>query len=122
MTFQRIDSVFLPVTDVTKSAKWYEEILGFTLEIADKKWKYYSLRLDGSDKNACPWVTLYEQHIVQPSDHMPFNLYTPDGSEVHQRLREQGVNVSDMLNTGSMLVFEVFDPDNHRIGIVSWPM
>lgn len=122
MSFQRIDSVFLPVTNVEISARWYEEILGFTLEIQDKKWKYYSLRLDGADKNACPWVTLYEQHTVQPSDHMPFNLYTPDGNGVHQRLREQGVNVSEMLNTGSMLVFEVFDPDEHRIGIVSWPM
>jgi catechol 2,3-dioxygenase-like lactoylglutathione lyase family enzyme len=117
--FQRIDSVFIPVTDVEKSAKWYEDVLGFILELRDTTWKYYSMRMTAEEGNSTPWFTLYEVKEVQPAAHMPFNLYAPDGASIHQRLKEQGVRVTDIINTGSMLVFEVFDPDDNRIGIIT---
>ena len=35
--FERIDSVFIAVTNVEKSAQWYSEFLGSSLEIQDKE-------------------------------------------------------------------------------------
>ena len=84
--------------------------------------KYYSLRMEDSEQGqAVPWITLYEVKEVTPTIHMPFNLYTPNGESVHQTLVQQGAKVTDLMRTGGMHVFEVFDPDDNRIGIVSWP-
>ncbi len=118
--FQRMDSVFIPVSDVEKSAKWYGETFGFRLERQDTTWKYYSLRAYDEGADFIPWFTLYEVREVQPAAHMAFNLYTPDGVDLHQTLKAKGVPVSEMIDTGGMIVFEVFDPDANRIGIVSW--
>ncbi|MFD2673348.1 VOC family protein [Marinicrinis sediminis] len=119
--FKRLDSVFLPVTDVEASSAWYETHLGMSLEMKDTKWKYYSLQLKGAENDPIPWITLYEVKQVTPMEHMPFNLYTPDGMARYTDMKEKGLQVTEMIDTGSMLVFEVIDPDGNRIGIVSWP-
>jgi catechol 2,3-dioxygenase-like lactoylglutathione lyase family enzyme len=70
--FTHMDSIFVPVTNVERSANWYEEVLGFTLKRADAIWKYYSLRINDSKESSTPWYTLYEVKAVQPGAHMPF--------------------------------------------------
>ncbi len=43
--FKRIDTVFLEVTDMEKSIKWYTEVLGFSVRWHDEENGYAAIEM-----------------------------------------------------------------------------
>ena len=111
----RIDTVFIPVHDLSRAIDWYSHVLGLKL-----KWtmeKYACLELGETP------LTLVQQPALQaPSfSHELLNFFSTDVDGVHHALREHGVAVGDIMEPSHGLRYFTFlDLDGNRLGICQW--
>lgn len=108
--FKRIDTVFLPVSNLDRSLEWYQTNLGLTL-----RWRYQNYACLNVGETP---ITLVETEQVTPPTHEPFNLLAPELEAVHARLRDLGLAVSDIRDHGDVQELTVKDPDGTPISIV----
>jgi predicted enzyme related to lactoylglutathione lyase len=109
--FKRIDTVFLEVTDMEKSIKWYTEVLGFSIRWYDKQNGYAAI-----DIGETP-LTLVSAREVAPASHCLLNFYSSDINKAHQELKKNGVHVEEIVDHGNVLSFEFKDLDGHVLGV-----
>ncbi|TYS67853.1 hypothetical protein FZC76_14955 [Sutcliffiella horikoshii] len=109
--FKRIDTVFLEVTDMSRSINWYTEVLGFSVRWQDEENGYAAIEIGETP------LTLVRAVKVTPASHCLLNFYSSDINEAHQNLRENGVLVEDVIDYGTVLSFEFKDPDGHILGV-----
>lgn len=107
---KRIDTVFLPVSDLDRSIAWYKETLGLTL-----RWKVQGYAAFHVAETA---LTLVQADEVVPAKHEPFNFYVDDLKATHAHLSSLGAAVSEVRDHGDLAEFTVTDPDGNRLGIV----
>ena len=107
---KRIDTVFLPVTNLERSIAWYTETLGLTL-----RWQVQGYAAFHVAQTA---LTLVQADAAVPAKHEPFNFYVDDIKGVHAHLAGLGVAVSELRDHGNLLEFTLTDPDGNRLGIV----
>lgn len=107
---KRIDTVFLPVTNLERAIAWYTETLGLKL-----RWISHSYACLNVDQTALTLVQLAE---VIPHKHEPFNFYVDDIKATHAHLAGLGATVSEIRDHGDVVEFTVTDPDGNPLGIV----
>lgn len=107
---KRIDTVFLPVSNLDSAIAWYTSTLGLSL-----RWKVQGYAALNVGETA---FTLVEVAEVRPAQHQPFNFYAGDIRAARERLAGAGVSVSELRDHGNMLEFEFKDPDGNALGIV----
>ncbi|NLP52580.1 VOC family protein [Bacillus sp. RO1] len=109
--FNRIDTVFLEVTDMEKSIGWYTDVLGFSVRWHDVENGYAAIEMGETP------LTLVGAEEVTPGSHCLLNFYSADINAAHQKLVESGVQVEDVMDYGTVLSFEFKDPDGHILGV-----
>jgi catechol 2,3-dioxygenase-like lactoylglutathione lyase family enzyme len=109
--FKRIDTVFLQVSDIDESIKWYTETLGFNLRWFDNENGYAAINVSETP------LTLVRVKEVKPATHNPFNFYTSDINKVHEELNKKGVEVEDIVDYGNVLSFNFKDLDGNTLGV-----
>ncbi|MFA9556902.1 VOC family protein [Evansella sp. AB-rgal1] len=109
--FNRIDTVFLQVTDMEISIKWYTEVLGFQLRWYHKESGYAAINIGETP------LTLVHANEVTPGTHAPFNFYTSDIKKAYETLVNLGVEVEDIEDHGDVMSFHFKDPDNNLLGV-----
>ncbi|NLP52582.1 VOC family protein [Bacillus sp. RO1] len=109
--FKRIDTVFLEVTDMPRSINWYTEVLGFSVRWHDEENGYAAIEIGETP------MTLVGAGSVTPASHCLLNFYSSDINAAHQKLRENGALVEDVIDYGAVLSFEFKDPDGHILGV-----
>ncbi|QFT87524.1 Glyoxalase-like domain protein [Bacillus sp. THAF10] len=109
--FKRIDTVFLEVTNMEKSIRWYTEVLGFTVRWHDKENGYAAMEVGETP------ITLVKAAEVTPGKHCLLNFYAADIHGANHLLKERGVEVADVMDYGNVLSFEFKDPDGHILGV-----
>ena len=104
----RIDTVFVEVSDLDYSIKWYTDVLGLSL-----RWNRngYAAFTVGETS-----LTLVQATNVIPAKHSPFNFFTKNIDEVHQFLVENKVDTEDVVDYGDIITFDFKDPDGHILG------
>ena len=115
MSELRVNTVFVPVTDIEASRTWYERTLG--LEVVADWGAYLDMRFPGGSAERSG-LTLHRVERVVPAEHSAFNLHTSDPAGLRQRLAQQGVRVGDLQELGEYLYFDVTDPDGNELSIV----
>lgn len=120
---ERTGTIYLPVTDLAASVRWYEDKLGFTLfEMREHSAEFQvyrgAIRLelvqhDGSAETFRPLA-----YIDEYSHTVHFNVMTPNARFVHDYLAERNVQVTDVMDYGPIIVFDIIDPDGNCIGVV----
>ncbi|MDO7906454.1 VOC family protein [Paenibacillus sp. JX-17] len=116
----RIDTVFVPVRDVTRSAAWYASLFDLELIYRSEDGSYVGFRFARSGPGTAA-LTLYQSSETEPHSHPAFNFYTPDIEASHRIMKEQQVTVSEIHNETGVRFFHYWDPDGQRGEVVWFP-
>ncbi|MBY6271189.1 MAG: VOC family protein [Bacillaceae bacterium] len=117
---KRIDTVFVPVTDLERSEKWYLDVFPFIVTFRSA---------DGNDigfsfKDRHPLQTglcIYKTDKIERLGHVAFNFFTEDVDGYHRFLLERKVKVTEIHEEGGTRFFEFFDPDGNELSAVTFP-
>jgi catechol 2,3-dioxygenase-like lactoylglutathione lyase family enzyme len=117
---KRIDTVFVPVTDLERSEKWYLQMFNFKVTYRTPDGNYVSLHFDdpGPPKTA---LTLYKVDKVPAATHVAFNFYTTDLEATYEFFKSNNVEVTDIEGGDGMRFFGCKDPDGNLLEIVWFP-
>lgn len=115
-----MEGVFIPVTDPERSAKWYEEKLGFELIYMEVEAAVMRIA-QTSQTVVCLVKTPNHQPMEFPENKFGvgkyFNFIPEDVEETHRFLLEQGVKVNPIGGDGTTWFFTFYDPDGNPLGV-----
>ncbi|WP_017382078.1 VOC family protein [Paenisporosarcina sp. TG-14] len=117
--FKRIDTVFLPVQDMYRSIRWFEEKCGFSLKWHDEKNGYAAMDI-GDGETAFTLVRNPQMGTIKPSEHEWFNLYTTDIHATHHAMLDAGVEATPVESGGNVEFYQFKDLDGNTIGVCSF--
>lgn len=109
--FKRIDTVFVYVSNIRESVKWYRDILG--LEVGLEYPGYVAFKLGET------YLTLIENQEQINQDFSAFNFFVENAYATHRYLVESDVKVTEVKNDG-VDHFAFFDPDGNRLEVCSF--
>ncbi|WP_409274756.1 VOC family protein [Neobacillus sp. SCS-31] len=113
----RIDTIFVHVTDLERSVRWYSELLGLEVREGKRNGPIYTLNMgDGR-----PGITL-DNHCFEkdysfiPSNQPLFNLSATDINEAFNHVTNIGAEiVTDIITYPDLAEFSFKDPDGNII-------
>ncbi|MFD2044042.1 VOC family protein [Ornithinibacillus salinisoli] len=111
---ERIDTVCLKVSNVEESRTWYQKTLGF--EEAFKGEGYCILNIGNS---GVP-LTIEEGRTSSHQEGTYPIFFTKDIEQIYEKLKEQGVNVSEIQKDGVNMFFDFYDMDNNKLQVCFW--
>ncbi|MFE5321257.1 VOC family protein [Paenibacillus sp. NPDC056579] len=118
-----LGGVFIQVTNLEQSIKYYTEVLGFRARgIEDWGNGERGATLFFDEPQGKPLVTLAEAARVPAAERPLFNLQCTDIEAMHKQMREAGHPVSELVQWDSEwnrhLHFDLHDPDGNPINLI----
>ncbi|MBD0382286.1 VOC family protein [Paenibacillus sedimenti] len=120
LKIKRIDTVFVPVSDVKRSEEWYMRMFPFRVVFRSEQGDYVGFRFD-EEGPLQAGLTIYQSDERPSSKHIPFNFYTSDVDASHSFFKKERAEVSEIHGGSGMRFFDVWDPDGNAIGVVTFP-
>ena len=114
-----VASIFIPVTDVSRSADWYVRM--FDLEMIEKTEQRVGLAFPGGQTLVLLWKVEQPQPVQFDSgkDRMPYYNFTSyDIDRSYRELKAKGAELSEIHNEDGFRFFEAFDTDGNPVNIV----
>lgn len=115
-----IEGIFIPTKDPALSAKWYEEILGFTLTYIEEEAAVMKIG-EQSQAVVCLVKTLNHQPMKFPDNRFDvgkyFNFISNDIEETHRLLQSKNVKVNQISGDGEAKFFTFYDLDDNPLGV-----
>lgn len=116
-----VGSVFIPVTDLNQSAKWYEKNLGIEqIESWDGGIGFFFP--SGSSQLALVQVDVQQQTEFVIKGNMKnsyYNFLVQNIITTYQHLKNNGVNVTAIKEFAGMKCFDFFDLDGNSFSVVN---
>lgn len=117
----RIDTVFVHVSDLERSIKWYSDLLGLQVREGEHTGPIYTLNMgDGR-----PGITLdnhcYEEgYKIIPSNQPLFNLSASDINAAFNHVTKMGAEIiTEIITHHDLSEFSFKDPDGNIIMVCS---
>ena len=115
-----MEGVFLPVKDLERSAKLYEEILGFKLIYIEEEAAVMKIS-EQSQTVVCLVKTIKHQPMKFPENQFGvgkyYNFIPDDIEEAHRTLLTKNVKVNQISGEGTTKFFTFYDPDGNPLGV-----
>ena len=115
-----MEGVFIPVKDLERSAKWYEEILGFKLIYIEEEAAVMKIS-EQSQTVVCLVKTIKHQPMKFPENQFGvgkyYNFIPDDIEEAHRTLLTKNVKVNQISGEGTTKFFTFYDPDGNPLGV-----
>ncbi|MED5243456.1 MULTISPECIES: VOC family protein [Priestia] len=116
--FNKMNTVFIHVSNLKSSVKWYSELLNQEYKMSEVRNPVYNLKIDGETGltlDAGPEGT--EKQIVA-SLHPIFNFHTEDIKEAYEFVKELHYTIdSPITSFEDFSFFTIKDPDGHVVMI-----
>ncbi|PGY55563.1 VOC family protein [Priestia megaterium] len=116
--FNKMNTVFIHVSHLKTSVKWYSELLSQEYKMSEVKDPVYNLKIDGETGltlDAGPEGT--EKQIVA-SPHPIFNFHTEDIKEAYEFVKGMDYTIeSPITSFDDFSFFTIKDPDGHVVMI-----
>ncbi|PYI50422.1 VOC family protein [Paenibacillus flagellatus] len=118
---ERLEAVFLPVTDLERSVSWYREhfgvlpVYGKTVEGAEAVYLTFSETV--KDRSGSDGFFMVRKTVTNRYSHIPFNFHSNRMERRHFEMEKAGVTVTALVRDHDMLCFDFYDPDGNRIGL-----
>lgn len=117
----RIGSIFIPVTDLTRSLEWYQTYF-YVSEIGRWEGGIGVHFPDGATQ-----LGLIETKTVASTtfsdrngdEHVSFNIVCDDIQSIHDTFEHAGLKPGRLQDFGGMRCFDVLDPDGNVISLTS---
>ncbi|QFT87920.1 Glyoxalase-like domain protein [Bacillus sp. THAF10] len=117
----KVGSIFIPVTDLKKSTKWYEANLGV------KKIDEWEDGVGFYFPNCPTQMGLVKVETPQPLEFTVkgkmkngyFNFLVDDIHAAYQHFQDNGVVTSEIEDFNGMQFFDFFDPDGNPFSVVN---
>ncbi|WP_430786646.1 VOC family protein [Virgibacillus flavescens] len=114
----QINTIFVHVSDLKRSVKWYADLLGKNYDVSMVSKPVYNIEIThhtGLTLDAGPEG---EMKKPNPSDHPLFNFHTSDIDESYEYVTQLGCNVdSEIVRFEDFSFFTLRDPDHNVIMI-----
>ncbi|GGF18239.1 hypothetical protein GCM10010954_16210 [Halobacillus andaensis] len=108
---ERIDTLCMIVSDIERSARWYEKTLGFTVVFTGDDYRVLQV-----GEGSVP-LTIEEGDVSSNTNHTYPIFFSKDSKKLHNQLEASGVNVSDLHNDGVNQFFNFYDPDGNKLQV-----
>jgi catechol-2,3-dioxygenase len=106
--------IMLRVRDLEISSSWYCSHLGFTLGPHDYN-DFVELHING--RNVLHLLKSDESYpMLKPN----FGLYINDAEGLHKTLKENGIDVTDIIRRSDHSEFLLNDLDGNTVGVSQW--
>lgn len=115
-----MEGFFIPVKNPEVSAKWYEEILGFSMVYQEEEAAVLRIA-EVSQTVVCLVKTENHQPMQFPENNFGvgkyYNFIPRDLEKTYERLVAQGVQVNQIDGEGNTRFFTFYDPDGNPLGV-----
>ncbi|GAA5416128.1 hypothetical protein Pryu01_01160 [Paraliobacillus ryukyuensis] len=108
--FERIDTVCLTVHNVEEASDWYQA-LGFNLAFKGQGHHVFTIG------NSPTPLTIAEGNISSPANTTHPIFFTKDIKDTYEKLKEKGVEVSELEYIGDVTFFDFYDPDKNKLQV-----
>lgn len=120
MAVNFMGAVFVRVTNLEESIRFYSDILGLHLRNIEECGRIANFIIHDNS----PLLTLIKSEEFQVQEYPTFNLNYSHVLELHEKLQSQGVKVGPIKNWTSdrnvHIDFDAYDPDGHAINLIEW--
>ncbi|MEK8130058.1 VOC family protein [Paenibacillus filicis] len=115
--------IFVPVTNLERSTKWYTEMLGFEIIQRDEP-NATVLMMNDHRVVFCLVLSFEIEHRSFPKNNYQveqyFNFHTKDVNSSYQALKEKGADIGEIEQfDGGIRGFSLRDPDGNKYGVVN---
>ncbi|KYC85296.1 MULTISPECIES: VOC family protein [Heyndrickxia] len=114
----QMNGVFVHVTNLKVSAKWYADLLGLDVDLDRVVSPVYNIPVEGTTS-----LTL-DDHTFDPefnhtiSSSPIFNFYAPNIDDAYQYIKDKGIEIVREIETvGDTAWFNIKDPDGNVVMI-----
>ncbi|ASN03556.1 glyoxalase/bleomycin resistance/dioxygenase family protein [Virgibacillus necropolis] len=114
----QINTIFVHVSDLSKSVEWYARLLGETYEPSEVSEPVFKMKINhhtGLTLDAGPKV---EKKIINPSLYPLFNFHTDNIHDSYEFVKDIGYQIdSEIVEFDDFSFFTIKDPNQHIIMI-----
>lgn len=113
-----VNTMFVPVSDLKTSVKWYCELLGQEYNPSEVSEPVYNMNIDHYTGVLLDAGTPGETQKVNPSAHPLFNFHTDDIDAAYHYVNDLGYTITSTITRFEDLsFFTIKDPDGNIIMI-----
>ncbi|MGD7043125.1 VOC family protein [Jeotgalibacillus proteolyticus] len=116
---EQVHYIRIPVRDLEKSAQWYSDVLGLQL-VSITEDPYAILKLNEGSFLLILVPTddeTFAHFTIQNEPAFMIGFTSPNLTQFHQHLKENGVKVEDIIEDKGHAYFHFTDPDGNKLQV-----
>jgi predicted enzyme related to lactoylglutathione lyase len=114
----KVNTIFVHVSNLEKSVKWYADLLGLDYDTAAIKRPVYNINIAGHTGLTLDAGPEGVTKIQPPCAYPLFNFHTENIADAYSHVKELGYQIeADIVSYDDFSFFTIRDPDNHVIMI-----
>ncbi|MER2059607.1 MAG: VOC family protein [Niallia sp.] len=114
----KVNNVFIHVTNLEKSAKWYSDLLGLPFNEGNVESPVYNIPLTYETGITLDDHTFDPGFMLKPSNHVLFNFFVQDIDAAYEFVKSKGITiVREIERIGDFAYFNFKDLDGNVLMI-----
>lgn len=114
----KVNNVFIHVSNLRKSAQWYSSLLGIPFNSEEVESPVYNIPVNATTGLTLDDHTFQPGFILKPSEHVLFNFCAEDIDAAYSFIKSKNITiVKEIERIGNFAYFNFADPDGNVLMI-----